>query len=133
MIVDSAGSEGTVAARNEIRINVLTTIDLSPIVTGHSVEKTDTIALRGGRSIWYEASHLKGFVCCDNGQTLSWISLSCLFRGHVEEASIEVTRILNKAAVWYLTCILLLASWVIVGLNVEPIFGNGPMNIETLV
>src|ERR1700730_14326959 len=47
VIIDAAGREGSVSTRNEISIDILTTVDFSPVVTRHTIEDTNPVALAG--------------------------------------------------------------------------------------
>lgn len=107
---------------NKVCINVLRFVDFSPIITCLTVKGSDPLQPRGWRSVRYIAGHFQGLVCACQSQAVHWICLGCFTRRHVEEAWIEQTRLINKAAKRRMTCVSDFSRWVIVAVHVEPIF-----------
>jgi hypothetical protein len=128
-IVDTAWSEGPISAGNEICINILSTVDFSPIITGHPVEDANPISLRRWSPIWYKAGLFKGFIGGDKGKTLARICLCCFSRGYTEEPSIKKSRFGDPAAVHNLACILSLPRWVVVFFRIKSILWNYSVDI----
>jgi hypothetical protein len=82
---------------DEIRIDVLSLIDLKPVVTCLTVEYPDTIQFGRRRPIRYVPRHFQRFECRYQCKSLHWINLHGFSWRYIEELGIEESCILNKA------------------------------------
>jgi hypothetical protein len=57
VVVDASAGKDTVSLRDEMSIDVLTTLDLPPAIPGHTIEDTSTISLCRKGSIEDGARH----------------------------------------------------------------------------
>lgn len=51
------------------------------------------------------------------------IGLRRFTRRHVEKPRVEESRFVNKAAIRSMTCVAGLSRWIIVGIDIESVFG----------
>ncbi|KAG9966746.1 polyketide synthase, partial [Aureobasidium melanogenum] len=133
VVVDATGCESTHTTSNEVGVNVLGSVDLTPIVRGLTVEGTNAVKLGGGGTVGDVTRLLKSLVSGDKSQTTHRISLCSLTGGHVEEARVEKTRLINKATIRSVRLVLALSRRVAVSIGIETVRGNLAVDIETLL
>src|SRR6266536_4078445 len=118
MIVDTTWSERSDTSRDEVRIDILGGIDLSPIIRCLTIKGSDTIKFGRARSIWNVTSHLQSLVCGHEGKSLHWICLEGFPRGHVEESRVEEPRVFDPASIRSVTRVPCLSCGISVCLDV---------------
>jgi hypothetical protein len=133
VVVDATRRESTHATSDEVGVNVLGGVDLTPIIRGLTVEGTDAVKLGGGGTVRDVTRLLKSLVSGDKSQTTHRISLCSLTRRHVEEARVEKTRLVDEATVRSVRLVLALSRGVAVSVGIETVRGNLAVNIETLL
>lgn len=121
MIVNAAWPESSDTSSDEVSINVLSGIDLSPVVASLSIKRPNSIKLSRWGTIRYETGHLHGLVCGGNCQSLHRVCLRGFTRRHVEEARVEETRIVYKASVRRMSFVSAFAGWIAVILCIKSI------------
>ncbi|KAI6747957.1 hypothetical protein HG531_008499 [Fusarium graminearum] len=132
-VVDAAWDKSSVAAGDEVRIDVLRAIRFYPIVAGDTVEYTDAIRTSGGSSIWDYTSLFNRFIGCHESKSLSGINLRSLTRRDVEEASVKLTRIIEPAAKRGGASVLGLSSWIDMSLLIPAKTWDWLVNIQAFV
>jgi len=133
VVVDATWSEGTYTTGDEVRVDVLGGVDLTPVIGGLTVESTDTVQLGGWSTVCDVTRHFEGLVSGDKGKTTHWVSLSSLTRRHVEELWVEKTWLVDEATEWGVGLVLALSRWVAVSISVETVGWDSAVNVESLL
>ena len=121
MVIDSAWTERSHTTGDEVSVDVLSLVDLTPIVTGLTVESPDPIQLGRRGSVWCVSGHLKGFESSDQRQPLHRVGLGGFSRRHVEENIIEQPCVLKEASKWSVALILAFPGWVEMSFRIKPV------------
>jgi hypothetical protein len=133
VVVDATGSESTYTTSDEVGVDVLGSVDLTPIIRGLTVEGTDAVELGRGSTVRDVTRLLEGLVGGDKSQTTHGISLSSLTGRHVEEARVEKTRLVDEATEGSVGLVLALSGRIAVSVGVETVGGDLAVNIKTLL
>lgn len=88
-VIDTTRSEGTVPTRNEVSIDVLATIHLTPVVASHAIKYAHSVGLGEWSSVCNYTAHLQSFVGCSERKALAWVRIGGLTWGHVEEPRVK--------------------------------------------
>jgi len=132
VVVDTTGSESTHTTSDEVGVDVLSSVNLTPIVGSLTVESTNTVKLGRGSTVGDVTGHLKSLVSGGQSKTTHRVSLSSLTRRHVEETRIKQSRLLDETTVQGVGLVLALTSGIVVSLGVESVRGNFAVDIKTV-
>ncbi|TLD09339.1 uncharacterized protein PgNI_07639 [Pyricularia grisea] len=132
VVVDPARAESSDTSCDEVGVDLLGSVDLTPVIRCLAVEGTNAVQPGRGRPVGHVTAHLESLVGGGQGHPLHGVGLEGLTRRHVEETRVEHARLLNPAAVRSVTAVDDLSVGVVVSLDRETIGGDDTVNVQSL-